>query len=396
MEPKSSHVRAIRPLGSEPVATRADVLSPSGVSLIRDWPQRTALMVGAAFSPSVIAAFSDLGFAAVVARPDNALELARQTGPFSFLLLSPLALGPQGGAQLVRSLRTVSPAARVVLLGEVSQFEAATLVEAMRAGASDVIDPDDLPALAAMVSQQLRVAGARRERVLAIGAHPDDIEIGCAGTLLEHRRRGDRISLLTLSRGAVGGDQRQRLAESAAAADALGAQLLLGDLPDTAIDAGVATIRLVEEVVRQVDPTVVYVHSRNDNHQDHRAVHIAVLSATRSVPEVFAYQSPSATNEFRPSKFVAIDAVVLGKVRLLGLFGSQSERTYLEPELVVAGARYWARHLAPRARYAEPFEVVRMLRASPDEIGEGDSRPTAARLTSVPARAELRSAVSPA
>jgi LmbE family N-acetylglucosaminyl deacetylase/ActR/RegA family two-component response regulator len=383
-------------LGSEPVATRADVLSPSGVSLIRDWPQRTALMVGAAFSPSVIAAFSDLGFAAVVARPDNALELARQTGPFSFLLLSPLALGPQGGAQLVRSLRTVSPAARVVLLGEVSQFEAATLVEAMRAGASDVIDPDDLPALAAMVSQQLRVAGARRERVLAIGAHPDDIEIGCAGTLLEHRRRGDRISLLTLSRGAVGGDQRQRLAESAAAADALGAQLLLGDLPDTAIDAGVATIRLVEEVVRQVDPTVVYVHSRNDNHQDHRAVHIAVLSATRSVPEVFAYQSPSATNEFRPSKFVAIDAVVLGKVRLLGLFGSQSERTYLEPELVVAGARYWARHLAPRARYAEPFEVVRMLRASPDEIGEGDSRPTAARLTSVPARAELRSAVSPA
>ena len=79
------------------------------------------------------------------------------------------------------------------------------------------------------------------------------------------------------------------------------------------------------------------------------------------MPQVFAYQSPSATNEFLPNKFVAIDSVVVRKVDLLGHFGSQSERSYLEPEMIVATARYWARNLAPRARYAEPFEIVRSL-----------------------------------
>jgi hypothetical protein len=43
----------------------------------------------------------------------------------------------------------------------------------------------------------------------------------------------------------------------------------------------------------------------------------------------------------------------------LALFGSQDDRPHVEPELVVAGARYWARHLAPRAHFAEPFEVIR-------------------------------------
>ncbi len=141
----------------------------------------------------------------------------------------------------------------------------------------------------------------------------------------------------------------------------LGAGLLVGDLPDTRIDSGIETIRDIEAVVAAVDPTIIYVHSSRDHHQDHRAVHTAVMSASRRVPQVFAYQSPSATNEFVPNKFVAIDTVLVRKVNLLGLFASQGERSYLEPEMIVATARYWARNLAPRARYAEAFEIVRSL-----------------------------------
>ena len=380
--------RAVAPLRSVPAPSVQPIgVVPDGIELVREWPQRTALMVGSSFSPMIISTFQELGFAAVVTRPETAVAAAVSTGPFSFLILSPLALGPSGGVKLVRELRRCSPSARVVLLGAPSTFEHNTLVEAMRAGAVDVVDPDDTAALEKMVDQQLQVAGHRRERVLAIGAHPDDIEIGCAGTLLDHRRRGDRLTLLTLSRGAVGGEQRERMAESAAAADALGAQLLLGDLPDTDIDPGIDTIRLLEAVIRQVDPTIVYVHSKHDNHQDHRAVHTAVLSATRSVPQVLAYQSPSATNDFQPSKFVAIDDVVNDKIDLLEVFSSQSERSYLDPELVIAGARYWARHLAPRARYAEPFEVIRSLRPSIDDLPhESDLTPAERRrqMASVP------------
>lgn len=73
------------------------------------------------------------------------------------------------------------------------------------------------------------------------------------------------------------------------------------------------------------------------------------------------YQSPSATGDFRPTRFVPIDGLIPEKLALLESFQSQSDRTYLEPELVTANARYWTRNLAPRVRYAEPFEVMRQL-----------------------------------
>ena len=344
------------------------------IHAVRGWPERTALIIGALPYPHVLAALRRFGFQPVIGEPGNALELARQTGPFTFLLLGPDALDDPDDAYLIQELRAFSPSARVVLLGKGPGATATTLVAAIRAGVTEVVDPDDAIALTSVISDQLTLAGRSRERVLAIGAHPDDIEIGCAGTLLDHRRRGDRISLLTLSRGAVGGDRSERAHESLLAADAIGAQLLTADLPDTRIEEGIGTIRLIEAVVRAVDPTVVYVHSRQDRHQDHRAVHAATLSAARSVPRMYAYQSPSATDDFQPTRFVAIDEVITDKVQVLSVFNSQRDRSYLEPELVIAGARYWARHLTPRAHYAEPFEVVRAMYSSAPSPAPAEAR----------------------
>lgn len=334
------------------------------VQIVADWPPRTALLVGTFGAAEVVAALTRRGFAAVQAQRENALELAAQAAPFTFLLLGPDVAIDSGCGALVRALISQSPSTRVLLLGQPGDYQQANLLEVMRAGAMDMVDPFDTISLTAKLTQQLLLAGEFRERVLAIGAHPDDIEIGCGGTLLAHRRRGHRISMLTLSTGAVGGDHSARVQESIAAARMIGGQLLFGDLADTRIEVGIETIRLIESVTRVVDPTIVYVHSAHDNHQDHRAVHDATLSATRTVPQVYAYQSPSATEEFRPTKLVAIDDVIIAKVELLKLFDSQRERSYLDPELVVAAARYWARHVSPRARYAEPFEVIRELDTS--------------------------------
>ena len=65
----------------------------------------------------------------------------------------------------------------------------------------------------------------QQKRVLAIGAHPDDVEIGCAGTLARHHASGDMLHILTLSRGAAGGDVNVRTAEAQRAAALLGAKL---------------------------------------------------------------------------------------------------------------------------------------------------------------------------
>ena len=359
------------------------------ITVVRDWPGRVALVVGRSTHPQVVATLDQVGFMPVLVCPDQLSARLAELAPFSFLILSPDVFDTDAAVDQVRGWHAASPSARLKLAYPGDVHDPAVLIRAIRAGVCDVVDPDDAVAFETAIRSGMRRGGATRERVLAIGAHPDDVEIGCGGTLLDHRRRGDRVSILTLSRGAVGGDRSARLGEAAATADAIGAQLLFGDLPDTEIDEGITTIRLIESVVRALDPTVVYVHSINDNHQDHRAVSTATRSATRGVRRVFGYQSPSATNNFLPTQFVDVGAVLGRKVEVLQMFASQDGRSYLEPELVAAGARYWARHLGANARYAEPFEVIRSVGELRHAIADplAESRPTLS--VAVPASSAL-------
>jgi LmbE family N-acetylglucosaminyl deacetylase len=338
------------------------------IDVLTDWPRRNALVVGRSPDPRAPSALHTLGFSTAVTTVERARTDAAALGVFTFLLISSDVLSTDDGIYLVRDLRAQSPSARVLLERPKGTPDPDILMRALRAGVVDVVDVAN-GGLGQAVAYGLREAGRWRERVLAIGAHPDDVEIGCAGTLLDHRLRGDRVSILTLSRGGVGGDAQIRIAESVSSAEAIGAQLLCADLPDSRIDEGASTIRLIENVVHAVDPTVIYVHSGHDSHQDHRAVATATASATRGVRRIFAFQSPSATNDFRPTQFVPIDAVLQRKVQVLRLFASQQSRDYLDPELIVAGSKYWARHLGADARYAEPFEVIRSMGDLRQNIG---------------------------
>lgn len=343
-----------------PDADKAPPDLRSDVSVVRDWPDRMALLVGDANQPQILASLHKYGFSAAWAPSYHAEQFA-SAGPFPFVIFSEDSLADDGAVDRMNALHRFFPSARRLLAYPTGNRDPQVMLRGLRAGVHDVFDPHEMTSVDEAVLTGLRSVGLHRERVLAIGAHPDDVEIGCGGTLLDHRLRDDRITVLTLSRGAVGGDQQHRYEEALTTAEAIGAQLLFGDLPDTQVDEGIATIRLIEDVVRAVNPTVVYVHSKHDHHQDHRAVSTATASATRGVRRVFAYQSPSATNEFRPTSFVPIDNVLRRKVEVLLMFDSQHGRSYLEPELVVAGSRYWARHLGASARYAEPFEVIRSV-----------------------------------
>lgn len=201
------------------------------------------------------------------------------------------------------------------------------------------------------------VPSPRRATILAVGAHPDDVEIGCGGTLALHASRGDRVIILTLSSGSRAGDPQQRREESRAAAARLGAELVIGSLPDTKMSDGPETIDMISKAIAQYDPSVVYVHSSADRHQDHRAVHRATMVAARSVPSVYCYQSPSTTVEFSPRRFVSIDGHLGEKQELIGFYASQTAKDYLCPRLIEATARYWGRFVGETA--VEPFETVR-------------------------------------
>jgi LmbE family N-acetylglucosaminyl deacetylase len=213
-------------------------------------------------------------------------------------------------------------------------------------------------ALSARQDAQPRRRGCKK--VLAIGAHPDDIEIGCGGAMAKHKAQGDELMILTLSRGAIGGDSAIRAQEAELAAQLLGARLQLGDLPDTKISDGVVTIDVIQDVIRSFAPTHIYTHSLHDAHQDHRSAHTATLAASRGVKNVYAYQSPSSTVDFRPNHFVDITEYIDRKIRVLAAHESQVTRsTNLRREFMVATALYWGRYIGHTM--AEPMEVVRQL-----------------------------------
>ncbi len=107
-----------------------------------------------------------------------------------------------------------------------------------------------------------------------------------------------------------------------------------------------------------MQPTIVYTHSAHDRHQDHRAVHRAATVATRNVPTFACYQSPSATVDYRPTRFVSIDGFTDTKLALLACFGSQAGiRSYMQDDFVLATGRYWSRYGG--GRHCEPLEVIR-------------------------------------
>ncbi|MGN6607926.1 MAG: PIG-L deacetylase family protein [Jatrophihabitans sp.] len=351
------------PEAPSPAESRPQPLdAPSSIDLteLRPWPRRSALVIGSADADGLLSLLHSLDLSTAFTSVADAPRSASLGAPYDLVVVGPDLITRDEGIELLELVRSYSPSARVLLHATGRPCPSWVLVRALRAGVHDVLGHEsDTETALDVVRRQATDLTARADRVLAIGAHPDDVEIGCAGTLLDHRLRGDSVTVLTLSRGAIGGDQRARLRESDAAAEAIGARLIVGDLPDTRMDSGFGTVSAIEAVVADVNPTVVYVHSKHDNHQDHRAVADAATSATRGIGRVYAYQSPSANNDYHPTVFLPIDHVLQRKIQVLQMFDSQSGRSYLEPELVVAGSRYWARHLGAKARYAEPFEVLR-------------------------------------
>ena len=267
------------------------------------------------------------------------------------------------GLALMEQIRAVQPDLPIVVM--TAHISVDYAVAALRAQADEFLTkPVGAVELVNVVTRLAadgranREAARPREHVLAVGAHPDDVEIGVGGILASHRAAGDSVTILTLSRGAKGGEPADRQHESLQSADLLGARLFLEDLIDTEITNNGTTVAMIERVVSEVNPTIVYTHSAHDRHQDHRAVHEATLVATRTVRTIACFQSPSSTVDFRPSRFVSIDGFTDTKLALLDCFRSQAEiRGYLDPEFVLATARYWGRYGGGTS--VEPLEIIR-------------------------------------
>jgi LmbE family N-acetylglucosaminyl deacetylase/ActR/RegA family two-component response regulator len=285
------------------------------------------------------------------------------------LVIADVNLRGLSGLELARVAKRVRPLTATLILTGSASLD--TAVGALRSGADDFLTkPIDPEGLADKVAELIELARARKAAgrgvVLAIGAHPDDVEIGCGGILLRHADLGDEVNVLTLTGGEAGGILSDRARESQRAAELMHARLFLADLADTRVnvsDGGVA-IGTIERVIAEIQPSIIYTHSGHDVHQDHRNTHQATLVAARRVPRVYCYQAPSASIDFRPTRFVVVDDWLERKVEVIGAYSSQVKiRRYLQEDLLRATARYWSRFGS--SRYVEPLEVVRDSETAP-------------------------------
>lgn len=200
--------------------------------------------------------------------------------------------------------------------------------------------------------------------ILAFGAHPDDIELGCGGTLLKHVKAGNNVYVCVLSRGEAAGDPNRRAHEQEEAAKRMGAkELIWGNWIDTRFEVTKVSIDFVESVVQKVKPYEIYVNYTEDTHQDHRVLAQCVLSATRYNKRVLFYEDYTSTN-FQPDIFVDIEDVLDQKLHVLKSFESQVSRSFPSGPQLIEGIKAIAnfRGFQAKIHYAEGFKAVRYLK----------------------------------
>lgn len=215
--------------------------------------------------------------------------------------------------------------------------------------------------------------------ILAFGAHPDDVELGCGGLLLAMRARGHRFAIIDLTAGEKGsrGTAEERAREAQAAAAVLGATAReCLRLPDTRVEATPAAVKAAVEAIRKWRPQLVVSMSPADRHPDHatsaRIVeHACFLAALENFDAPGAPHRPrrvvrySRHAWFQPSFVVDISDHIEKKLEAIRCYRSQFTRDTRGAKTPISAPdfeedllAFWRFHgQGVGALYAEPFAM---------------------------------------
>ncbi len=179
--------------------------------------------------------------------------------------------------------------------------------------------------------------------VLAIGAHPDDVELGCGATLAKLVASGVHVRVLVLTEGLCGlQGNYDRSLETHRALRRLGVEdIVQASLPDTLLQTmATELVSIIEAHCKALQPDRVYTMFKNDRHQDHRAVYEASIIACRSVKQILSYETPSSWPNFMPIFFENIEHFMEAKIAALQLHVSQAHRAYMQESQVRCSAQF--------------------------------------------------------
>ena len=175
--------------------------------------------------------------------------------------------------------------------------------------------------------------------ILAVGAHPDDIEFGCFGTLSYYSDLKHSIYFTIFSSGELLAEKEIREREATESAELINAKIDFLRFPDANIKATNLTIDRFREKINEIKPDVLLTHHPNDNHQDHRVTAQICLSSSDFFKRILFYEQTSSF-DFSPNIYFKIDKHFQKKITALELFKTQTKKPYLDIEAIRGLARY--------------------------------------------------------
>lgn len=218
--------------------------------------------------------------------------------------------------------------------------------------------------------------------VLAIGAHPDDLEILTAGTLALYARAGHQVTMCVMTNGELGSGTHTRedtaelrRTEAKASAKIIGAQYHCLEQPDGFLYDTPTVRRRLIEVIRLSNPDILITHAPEDYHPDHRATSQIVLNCrqlgacglietgatpTGTIPAVI-YMDTLTGVGFHPDMSVDITEVVETKRTMLRQHASQNDwlrRLHGVDYISYLDTQGALRGLQTGVQYAEAFRIA--------------------------------------
>lgn len=206
-------------------------------------------------------------------------------------------------------------------------------------------------------------------KVLAIGAHFDDLELGCGGALARHCLKEDRVVgfVATVSgfidaNGKIVRDDASAKREAMEASKIIGYDLLTGDFPTFNIEFNDVLNTRMTKLIGEQEPDLIYTHWTNDVHHDHRNLALSTLHAARHIPRILMYRSNfyGGNETFIENFFVDITATWDNKEKALKAYETEMRRTNYEwVDWLRMDAINQGRKIGKR--YAEAFQAVRWM-----------------------------------
>jgi LmbE family N-acetylglucosaminyl deacetylase len=215
-------------------------------------------------------------------------------------------------------------------------------------------------------------------KILALGAHPDDIELGCTGFLLRSLREYDaEVHFAIMTYGTRHWKIGETFEAEGRAREALESlKILLGHehnhqakdylhlagFEDCELsNSGHALIEFLETTIGSINPDIILTHAPEDLHDDHRQTHHATLSAARNFHgSILFYQTPSTIpNNFSPSIFIQFSPDDFQtKLKALGAHISQRDKDFMVNARIVKMSEAWgAFHRMENGTKLEAFKL---------------------------------------